>query len=553
MKRDLASTLEPERDARLAADIVARQVVAIGVLVAALVCLGCSPPDALPEDAIVVGTIQDLETVNELISASSEFNSEIVDHLFLGLLEEQPDYEDSPPTFAPSLAESYEFSPDRLVLTFRLRHDAVWSDGEPITAEDVRFTWQAQTSPDIAWDWSFGKAAITDVEVVDPYTVRFHFSAVSSSQLMDANEGRILPQHVWGELPFAEWRENANWFLDHLVTSGPYTLGRWERQIQLELSANPRYLDSGLPVTPRVLFRVVPDQPQLLAQLLAGSLDMVRNVEATDAPRIEANPRAHLISFPSRQYTFIAWNTKRPQFADPRVRRALAMAVDRQAIVDVIWGGYARIATSPIISGVWAHNQDIEPWPYDPQAAMRLLEEAGWVDTDGDGIRDRDGIAFSFDLVTITGNRGREDAALLIQDNFRAVGIEVVQRRLELDTLLGLAMAHDFDALISSFEISTDLDLEYAFHSRAMTNGHNWTSYSDPEVDRLIDEVNRETDPEQTKQKLHRIQEILHRDQPFLFLWEPIRLVAVSTRLENVRPNSLADFANLEEWALRNP
>jgi len=552
VKRDLASPKEPDYS-RHATGSFARNAVLAAVAAQALLWWGCAPRDSLPGDAIVVGTIQDLETVNELISASSEFNTEIAEHLYLGLLKEQPDYEENPPTFAPSLAESYEFSADRSTLTFYLRHDAVWSDGEPITAEDVRFTWEAQTSPDVAWDWAFGKAAITDVEVVDPYTVRFHFSALSSSQLMDANEGRILPKHVWGQLPFREWRENANWFLDHLVTSGPYTLGRWDRQIQMELVASPRYMDPGLPVTPRILFRVVPDQPQLLAQLLAGTLDMVRNVEASDAPRIEVNPQTRLITFPSRQYTFIAWNTLRPQFADPRVRRALAMATDRQAIVDVIWGGYARIASSPIISGVWAHNDDVQPWPYDPQAASQLLTEAGWVDSDGDGIRDRDGVAFSFELVTITGNRGREDAALLIQDNLRAVGVEVVQRRLELDTLLGLAMGHEFDALISSFEISTDLDLEYAFHTRAITNGHNWTSYTDPEVDRLIDEVNHETDPAMTKDKLYRIQEILHRDQPFLFLWEPIRIVGVSSRLENVRPNSLADFANLEEWSLRNP
>lgn len=497
--------------------------------------------------------MQDIETVNELISASSAFNAEIVDHLFLKLLVEQPDFEDSPPSFTPALAESYEFSSDRSALTFELRPDAQWSDGVPITARDVRFTWQAQTHPDVAWDWAFAKSAIRDVEIVDEHTVRFHFDEVSASQLMDANEGGILPQHVWEQIPFDEWRENSTWFFDHLVTSGPYTIGRWDRQVQLELRANPKFMDPDLPRTERILFRFIPDQPQLLAQLLAGSLDMIRNVEASDAERIETNPSTRLISFPSSQFTFVAWNLARPQFEDVEVRQALALAIDRQAIVDVIWKGYARVASSPIISGVWAHNDAIEPWPYDPDAAREILERKGWVDSDGDGIRERDGIEFSFDLVTITGNRGREDSALLIQDNLRAVGIEVNQRRLELDTLIGRALAHDFDALISAFTIGTDLDLEYAFHTRAIDNGHNWTCYSNAEVDGLIDEVNREIDLQAAKVRLLRIQEILHREQPFLFLWEPLRLVGVSTRIENVHPNRLSDFANLAEWSVRQP
>jgi peptide/nickel transport system substrate-binding protein len=545
--RDSASTPSPGSPVRIGTEAV------LTASLVALVLAGCAVDGRLPGDAIVVGTSQDLGTVNELISASTAFNAEIVSHLFLKLLVEQPDFEDSPPTFTPSLATSYELSADRRTLTFHLRPDAVWSDGVPITAEDVRFTWQAQTHPAVAWDWSFAKGAITDVEVMGPHTVRFHFDEVSASQLMDANEGGILPKHAWEKLPFEEWRENANWFLDNLVTSGPYTVGRWSRQVQLELHANPRYLDDGLPRTPRILFRFVPDQPQLVAQLLGGDLDMISNVEAADAERIETNPGTRLISFPSSQFTFVAWNLRRPQFRAVEVRRALAMATDRQAIVEVIWKGYARVSSSPIISGVWAHNEAIEPWPYDPEAARRLLEGAGWMDRDGDGVRERNGTELSFDLVTIPGNRGREDAALLIQDNLRAVGVEVHQRRLELDTLIGRALEHEFDALISAFLIGTDLDLEYAFHTRAIDNGHNWTGYSNSEVDRLIDEVNRETDLGAARERLLRIQEILHRDQPFLFLWEPLRLVGVSTRLDNVHPNRLSNFANLPEWSVRAP
>ena len=144
--------------------------------------------------SVTIANSEDLVSVNELVAGGTILSSDVAQYaLFLRLLQEQPDYQDHPPTFAPRLAEGYTWSPDHLTLTLRLRPDVFWSDGVPVTADDVRFTWQAQTNPDIAWEFAYLKEAIRDVEVVDARTAKMHFTRPYFSQLGDANEGVILP------------------------------------------------------------------------------------------------------------------------------------------------------------------------------------------------------------------------------------------------------------------------------------------------------------------------------------------------------------------------
>jgi len=288
---------------------------------------------------VVTGWGSEPATVNELIVTSNSATNELLHILFLQLLEEQPDFEQHPPTLKPELARSYEFSEDRKTVTFHLREDAVWSDGVPITAEDVRWTWQAHRHPDIGWDNSFAKDAITDVEVVDPRTVRFHFSRVYGKQLLDINEGFILPKHAWEKLPFSEWRKNADWFKQHLVVSGPFTVASWQPQQEVVLVRNERFQDEGLPYLDRVVVRIIPDQSSQMAQLLSGDIDFIQQVSPTDAPQIQANPNLELIPYWFPRITVaVAWNNEHPLFSDPEVRRALTLAIDRQAIVDTLWG-----------------------------------------------------------------------------------------------------------------------------------------------------------------------------------------------------------------------
>ncbi|MCZ7649902.1 MAG: ABC transporter substrate-binding protein [Thermoanaerobaculia bacterium] len=530
-------------------------VLAAGALVA-LALSGCGRdrrPVASAGGTLVAATLTDLQGVNELVSADNRFTGEILEQLFPRLLEEQPDFESGPPSFAPRLAESWVRSADGREIVFRLREGLTWSDGVPLTAEDVRFTYEAQTSPAVAWSYAHVKDAIESVDVLDPRTVRFRFREVYATQLLDANEGGILPKHVWGARPFASWRENADWFRDHLVVSGPFRLASWRPAQEIVLERNPRYFEPGLPRLDRVVFRVVPDQGAQLAQLQGGGLDFVLGVPPARATEIEADPALELLRFWNRQYDYVAWNTRRPLFADPAVRRALTLGIDRQGLVDALWYGQARPAVSPVLSTSWAFKRGLEPWPYDPAEAGRLLEAAGWVDRDGDGVREKEGRRFAFDLVTNAGNRVRVDAAVMIQAQLARVGIEVRPRPLDLNTLNERALAHEFDAILSGWGIDTSMDLRFAFHSEEAEGGYNFGGYANPEVDRLIDSVRRQADLEAAKPLFDRLQEILHEEQPYTLLWEPRRLAAARSTLRDAQPNALATFFRLEEWWLAPP
>lgn len=492
--------------------------------------------------------------VNELVAGGSRADQDVRDQLFLHLFDERPDFAEGPPTFAPSLAESIEWSADRLRATVRLRRDATWSDRRPVTSEDVAWTWRAQTHPDVAWRYRQSKERIAAVEAVDPHTVRFTFRAAYLAQMTDLNEGAVLPRHAWGERPFERWREDPDWFARRLVTSGPFHVADWVPGERIVLVPSPTCRSgpgprpARCPALDRVVFRVVPDAAARIAQLEAGALDYVADVTPQDAARLSRHPDLEIERFWHRRYDYLAWNLAREPLGDREMRRALTLAIDRRALVDGLWRGFARIAVSPIPTSVWAAHPDLEPWPYDPGAARELLERRGWRDEDGDGVRERDGQRLSFELAVNGDNRQRADSAILIQAQLARVGVEAHVRLLDFHALVERLDAHDFDAALGAWGIDTSLDLWYAFHSQAITEGYNSGGYSNREVDRLIDAARRAHDPATLLRPLRRIQEILHGDQPYTFLVEPLGLDAHRRRVKGVDPSALGSFRDLASW-----
>ena len=501
---------------------------------------------------VVTGWTAEPGGVNTLITPATAILDELSLQLFLRLVEEQSDFERHPPTFAPSLARSYDWSPDHKTLTFHLR-DARWSDGVPVTADDVRWTWQAETSPDVAWSYATMKAEIADVEVVDPHTARFHFKRVYAKQLLDANEGGILPRHAWGQIPFSRWRQSGDWFRQHLVVDGPFTVESWKRQQELVLQRNPSYYDPDRPYLDRVVMRIVPDMAGILTQLDSGDLDYAPVISPGAAPRVRANPRLRLLAYWFRTWVGIAWNTTRQPFSDPGVRRALSLALDRQTIVDTTWKGFARVCDSPILASVWAHDRALRPLPYDPGEARRILAAKGFA-AGPDGVLRRGGKPFEFELTTNAGNQQRVDALVMIQEQLRRIGVRAKPRQVEFNTLNAQVDAGAFDATLTGTTMDTSLDLSSPFHSREIGDqGTNLTRYSNPEVDRLIDHAMSLPEIALAKPDLDRLQEILQRDQPYTFLWDSERLSAFNRRLHGVQPSPLFSFLSLRNWWIEPP
>ncbi len=525
------------------------------LLAAALTVAACGTPTARPAlggRPWVVATTSDLAGVNELVSGGVRFTHEIQRLLYLELLEEQPDYARHPPSFAPSLAASWETSPDHLTLTFHLRPDARWSDGAPVTARDVLFTYRAQRDPAIAWSYADSKDSVAEITAPDEHTVRFRFRIPYAFGLVDVNDGQIFPEHAWGELPFADWRRSGDWFRHHLVVSGPYTIASWQPGAELVLERNPDSIAADPGGPERVTFRVVPDPAAEIEQLLAGELDFVDNLAPLDAQRVKADPKLKLLTSDSRQFDYIGWNERRPPFDDPEIRRALTLGIDRQALVDTLWKGYARVAAGPVPANAWARDPELAPWPYDPDAARSILARKGFADRDGDGILERHGRPFRFELVTNSSNRIRSDALVLIQAQLRRIGVDVVPRTMELQTLTERNRAGDYDATLAGWAIDTTLDFRPYFDSgeRGPT-GWNFIDYANPEVDRLFDEIRAQPDLERSKPLFVRLQRILHDQQPYTFLWEQRRLAAVRADVEGAEITPLAALASLPHWRRR--
>ncbi|HBL28735.1 MAG TPA: hypothetical protein DD490_18015, partial [Acidobacteria bacterium] len=330
---------------------------------------------------VVTGWTTEPLGINDLIFPTTAVGSEVHFRVFQHLVEEQPDFAEHPATFKPQLAESWEWSDDHKVLTFHLRKNLVWSDGVPLTAEDVRWSWQAQVHPAVAWDSAYMKEHIRDVEVVDPQTVRFHFTRVYAKQLLDANEGLILPKHAWSRLPFEKWRENGTWFFENRLAAGPFRIESWTAQQEMVLVRNERYWEKERPYLDRVVLRFVPDASSLTTQLLNGEIDFIAQVSPADAKRVRERPELQVIPFWSNLFVAVAWNHSRPLFADAEVRRALTLAIDRRSIVETLWpGGTGRVGISPLLQSVWAHDKTLQPWPYDPAEARKILAARGWKD-----------------------------------------------------------------------------------------------------------------------------------------------------------------------------
>jgi peptide/nickel transport system substrate-binding protein len=518
---------------------------AAAVAVAACILAGAFWPafTGPGETTLTVGLLSEPASLNPVTATSNE-TKDIIWRLFLKLVDEKPDYLN----FTPRLARSWEFSPDSLTITFHLRDDVRWTDGTPVTAADVRFTWELHVDTLVAWRSRSLKQYIRDVEVVDRRTVAFHFERRYPYQLMDANDGVILPRHVLKDVPRDQLRQHR--FGRAPVGNGPYKLSRWEPEQYLELVANPDYYAKGKPQVERVIYRFVPDMVTLTTLLKKGEIDLLESVPGDQLPELtERYPRLRIYSYPSRDYWFVSWNLQKELFADAAVRRALTMAIDREEIIRTLWGGFASECKSPIHSGLWAFDDGIEPIPFDPAGARRDLEALGWRDEDSDGVVEKDGRPFEFELITNSSSQQRVDVATMVEAYLREIGVKSILRTMEFRTVMGKVLSFEYDACVFGWATATKPDITNEWHSTSLwPNGYNISSYQNADVDDLIDRAKVELNRARARALWSQVQRTIYHDQPFTFLLIPDEVTALDRRFCGVEPNAISFFYNLPDW-----
>ncbi len=489
-------------------------------------------------DMLVVGLATDLDTMFPPTSESVT-SSDVYGNVYWYLMRSEPDFIH----FRPGLADSFSFSEDSLQVTFHIHPGVTWHDGEPFTADDVVFAHEVCKAPEINWSAVSWLDHITDVEAVDSLTVRFTYDERYMYQVVDANVCYPLPEHILGDVPLAEMANHP--IARAPVGNGPFRFVSWSSGQEVVLEANPDFV-LGRPHLNRISYRIIPDATNLATQIQNGDVDLFPRVTPPSLyPQFENDPDLVMHSYPGRSYSYIAWNTQDPIFQDKRVRQALTLASDRQAIVDALLYGQGRVGTQPLISTIWAHDPTIAPWPFDPDSAKALLEAAGWVDTDGDGIREKDGRRLSFTMKTNNDNRLRVDIATVLQQQYQAIGADVQPVTLEFNTFIEQLLAKDFQSAVAGWNVGIKAELAPTFGEGEL---FNFVSADNPELQRLIPEAELTRDMEAAKALWSRAQRIIVDEAYYTFLFQLNDMHAIDSRFQNADMNAYGWSFNIEEW-----
>ena len=521
---------------------------AITLLAVLVACGGPSPEtDAPSEDTpsyggtAIVAIGSDFDVFNELATTSA-IGDQVIGHVvFQNLIvyDENLDY-------APALADSFGVADDGLSATFRIREGVRWHDGAPVTADDVVWSFDMSMLDETAYPERQALAYVARAERIDERRVRFHFTGVHAEPLADFMYWTPMPKHLLENVPPAEMI-NAP-FNRQPVGNGPFRVVSWDANEQIVMEANEDFW-AGRPYLDRVVFRVIPEPATAVTELLSGGIDLYRNVPPIDMTRLETSEVARPLSWPTLGFTFLMFNLRDPLFQDVRVRRALTMATDRQALVDGLVRGYGEVSTGPAASMQWERNESLEPWPHDPQAAGRLLDEAGWTDTDGDGIRDRNGRPLRFRITTNIDNTLRQDILVALQSQFREVGIDARARAVEFNTMIDQWMSGEFETVVAGWDLYLRFDPTQLFETGAPYNGG---AYSNPRVDELLRRARTTLDREEAEPLWDEFLQIVHDEQPYIFLVADHERWGASRRLEGVEPtaapNAYSPLAGIAKW-----
>lgn len=447
----------------------------------------------------------------------------------------------------PDLAVSWDVEDEGRTYVFHLVEDAVWHDGERVTSEDVVFTFEnvllryhSRTRAGLA-------AALGAIEAPDPTTVVFRFREPYGPLLrrLDVTEAPILPEHVYRGEDIEHHPANLA-----PVGSGPYRLASYRRDDTIELERNERYFKPGLPRLDRLVFRVIPDANTQVLALEQGEVDYVSSLRPSDAETLRRAGDFTVVSTtsgPGGGNCVLSWifNLERPALSDIRVRRALARAIDRDAMVEKILFGEGRVAAAPISSAIgWAHAVGVlEPYSHDAAAAGALLDEAGYS-------RDETGRRLALDIVHFPSFLKYGE---LMQQQLGAVGVELSIRALDrASTVEAIYVRRDFDTGIVSYCNGADPDIGvrrmYDSASVGPVPFSNGAAYRNADVDDLLRRAASSADVAIRGSLYRAVQERVASDLPYFWLVETHGLTAYRARFTDFEPWSgqFAERASLE-------
>jgi peptide/nickel transport system substrate-binding protein len=497
---------------------------------------------ATPGGTFLDSSIGDIQSLHPLLV--DEFTSvKVANLLFESLIGSDVRNGQPAPT---GLADSWEIAPNGVTYTFHLNTNATWHDGVDVTAEDVQFSFDAMADPATGSAYSGAFLDATESwRVIDDDTFQVVAQKPLSTFLFDLVPVFIIPQHIWGSVPHADWSTDPGATGSdplRVIGSGAFKFQEWRQGESVTAVRNDVY-HGKVPYIDTYVLRIWPDQTSLVNALLNGEIDAAV-LEPTDVQTVQDTTSLNVATFPTPDFTFYLTNLdpqKSTLFLDQRVRQALLSALDRESIVrDIVLGqGQVAQGTQPVISYAYAPDQLTTTYDFDPAHAEALLSEAGWSDTNGDGIVDKSGQPFSFELVYRSGSPTVEQLVAYMQDAWRDVGVELIPRALEFPALVEtISGDHSFDMALISFSWDASFIQEAMFACDQYEGGFNVVKYCNEQVDAIFDEAERTFELEARRALLIQATNLINDDLPVAVLYFGTTSVGYSDRLQNFKPSA---------------
>lgn len=478
--------------------------------------------------------------------------------------------------FIPVLAKSVptvanggvEVSGGGMTVTVDLKADANWSDGTPVTSNDILFTLQVVMDDANPVKSRDGYELITDIDVSDPKKAVIRFSEVYGPYLtLFSDVDAVLPLHILSNSDISKSEFNRA-----PVGSGPFQFVRWESGAFIELEANPNYREAGKPGVDKLIFSIVPSREVAAAQMKTGQVDAMWNLIETQIPEFQELPDVNLLVTPSPNLEYMGLNLSDPAsmsdgFSDPNsshpvlgdlvVRQAIALAIDKQSIVNKLFGGLTTTAVSPLSPFHWANDPSLKATEFDPEKAKRILDEAGWKVGSG-SVREKDGVVMRLRTMTTTGSKLRLQTQQVVQQNLLDVGINMQITNVPAAVLFGKTgplQSGDYD--IAEDTWGPELDpagfLSILFHSKSLPpNGWDFFRFNNPEQDAAIDAGNSALDREDRKVGYQKAQRLIMASGAYIPLYNRALINAFSSGTKGVVAggNPWDDFAwDAENWS----
>lgn len=500
------------------------------LLIAAVAFGGAVPAGAAPAGSVLrIGIDVDAGTLDPRL-ANDTTARRVIEQVFDGLVELDPQLR-----VRPALAESWTQTAPT-VWVFKLRRNVRFHDGTPLTAADVVFTYTTILDPALRAPLRGLYTPITRVEAVDNETVRFTLSAPYAPLLKYADMGIV---------PRAAVERAGSEFASRPVGTGPFKFVSWQRNSRITLEANAEYW-KGRPKLGQVIFNVIPDNTTRAAALESGDVDLIHSpLSPQDVARLKTSQRVRVVEMTGLGITYLNMNMVDPLIRDVRIRRAIAHLIPQQTIVRQIYREMDKPATSVLLPA-WAgvYTEEIQQPGHDIARAKALLAEAGWTDSNNDGILDRGGQRLSITLRTHSEDPNRIQIAELLLSIMRSSGIDARVEITEFPGLVQALLSGNYQVVLVGWLglVDPDRGMYNQFHSKG---SQNWEKYTNPRVDALLDEGRQKADPNERARVYREVARIIATDVPYFVLTYQGYIVGINRRVEGFTPIPSGSFRSL--------